>query len=71
MSYVIMHHPNLNNLAKQLPHLDEMINWGYVLRWACQFLFTAQQTLLIAVEADCAELTYGYCDFSAIVDSLA
>lgn len=29
-----------------------------------------QQTLLIAGEAHCAELTYGYCDFSALVDSL-
>lgn len=34
-------------------------------------IFTVQQTLLIAVEAYCAELTYSYCDFSAMVDSLA
>lgn len=32
---------------------------------------TVQQTLLIGVEAYCAELTHGYCDFSALVDSLA
>lgn len=34
-------------------------------------IFTVQQTLLIALEAHCAELTYGHCDFSAMVDSLA
>lgn len=38
----------------------------------CPFLFsTVQQTLLRADEAYCAELTYSYCDFSAVVDSLA
>lgn len=34
-------------------------------------IFTLQQTLLIAVKSYCAELTYGHCDFSAMVDSLA
>ena len=34
-------------------------------------IFTVQQTLLMAVEAYCAELTYSHCDFSAMVDSLA
>lgn len=34
-------------------------------------IFTVQRTLLIAVRAYCAPLTYSHCDFSAVINSLA